>query len=579
MALDRLGNTVVAGAIYALAGAVRRIDGNAVLIALGVDREKAIRVQADEIARVDDMTSGGGGGAPTTASYLTAASEAGLSNEYVVATTATIACDVSVPGTAKWSVVAGSLGATQMTATTFLDNDGTLAANSATRVPTQQAIVSYFNLGAVLLLGQVDIKDQASPWKAACSCASTANIVLGSAVTAVDGVTLTNNMRVLVKNQTTGSENGIYSWNSGTSLLTRAVDSNSGLLFLSQYVDVTFGTANGGTTWRQGTAPFNFGVDTAVYSKVLPVTAGTGISVTGGVVAISDAELLALAGLTSAADKLPYFTGSGTAALADFTSVARSLLDDTSIANMRTTLGLTIGTDVQAFDAELAAIAGLTSAADKLPYFTGSGTAALADFSSTARSLVDDTSFSAMRTTLGLVIGTNVQAPSLIATQISIGGSDTITNSALATTFATTKSIPAGAANASGALIRITARGTYNGQGTSTTQKFDLMFNGTAVASTGSLTVAKSGTRGWVVQVDCIVTTTGASAQLDFQGFCHLGNAATSALTSDMLNTTTKTVDLTASITVAIQETMGAAVASWSVTQRHLTVEVLQLVP
>lgn len=52
------------------------------------------------------------------------------------------------------------------------------------------------------------------------------------------------------------------------------------------------------------------------------------------------ASITALAGLTPAADRMPYFTSSSAAALATLTSYARTLLDDADAATARTTLGL-----------------------------------------------------------------------------------------------------------------------------------------------------------------------------------------------------------------------------------------------
>lgn len=68
----------------------------------------------------------------------------------------------------------------------------------------------------------------------------------------------------------------------------------------------------------------------------------------------------------------------------------------------RTALGLAIGTDVQAYDADLAAIAGLTSAADTGLYFTGAGTAGTFTLTSTGRTLLGGANAAAMRSTLGL---------------------------------------------------------------------------------------------------------------------------------------------------------------------------------
>lgn len=112
-------------------------------------------------------------------------------------------------------------------------------------------------------------------------------------------------------------------------------------------------------------------------------------------------NLAAMAGLPMQANRMIYFTATNAATDTPLTSFARTLLDDSTASQARSTLGLVIGTNVQAQDAELAAIAGLVSAADRLPYFTGLGTADLATFTAAGRALVDDADAAAQRTTLG----------------------------------------------------------------------------------------------------------------------------------------------------------------------------------
>jgi len=115
-----------------------------------------------------------------------------------------------------------------------------------------------------------------------------------------------------------------------------------------------------------------------------------------------DSTLNTIANLTTAADRYIYFTGQDVAATGTITSFGRSLVDDADSSTARTTLGLTIGTNVQAYDATLATIANLTTAADRYVYFTGVDTAATGTITTFGRSLIDDTSNANARTTLGL---------------------------------------------------------------------------------------------------------------------------------------------------------------------------------
>lgn len=84
------------------------------------------------------------------------------------------------------------------------------------------------------------------------------------------------------------------------------------------------------------------------------------------------------------------------------TTAGRAILDDADASAQRTTLGLAIGTNVQAYDAGLASIAGLTTVADRTIYTTASDTYAVTTMTSFGRSLIDDADASAGRSTLGL---------------------------------------------------------------------------------------------------------------------------------------------------------------------------------
>jgi len=109
--------------------------------------------------------------------------------------------------------------------------------------------------------------------------------------------------------------------------------------------------------------------------------------------------------LSIAAEGVDYYAPGGTdIAITDGGTGA------STAADARTNLGLAIGTNVQAYDATLQSLSNLGTAANKYAYTTGVDTWVEGDITAAGRALLDDADATAQRATLGLTIGTNVQA-------------------------------------------------------------------------------------------------------------------------------------------------------------------------
>ena len=119
------------------------------------------------------------------------------------------------------------------------------------------------------------------------TAATTASVTLSSALEngdTLDGITLATGNRILVKNQSTASENGIYVVQA-SGQPTRATDFDTATEVDSgDFVFVYSGTVNGGTGWVQTNKPATIGTDAIAFTQFSGAgtyLAGTGLTLTG----------------------------------------------------------------------------------------------------------------------------------------------------------------------------------------------------------------------------------------------------------------------------------------------------------
>jgi hypothetical protein len=124
-----------------------------------------------------------------------------------------------------------------------------------------------------------------------------ATLTLSVALTVLDGYTLLNGDRVLVKNEAAQANNGIYTWATGGTVLTRATDFDTAAEMASgDFTFVSNGTLYGSTGWVQtdpvtvvGTSP----VIWIQFSGSGAYTAGTGLTLVGTQFSITNTAVTA----------------------------------------------------------------------------------------------------------------------------------------------------------------------------------------------------------------------------------------------------------------------------------------------
>jgi hypothetical protein len=140
------------------------------------------------------------------------------------------------------------------------DNDTALGSDSTTLPPSVHAAKAY-----------IDAKVAGLSWKQAVRAATTINHTLATGYAngqVIDGVTLSTGDRVLIKNQTTASENGIYVV-PASGAPSRATDADSGAELVNASVYVSEGTTNADTQWTCTTnAPITPGTTTLAFAQI-----------------------------------------------------------------------------------------------------------------------------------------------------------------------------------------------------------------------------------------------------------------------------------------------------------------------